>query len=239
MAQMLADPFFAETLFDQLTDVAFFVKDTNGYYTIVNLTLMRRCGCQQKSELIGRSPLDVFPPQLGASYASQDQYVIASGEAIHHQLELHLYLNQKSVWCLTDKIPLFDRTGDVIGLAGISRDLYMPDKNHPVYQRIAHVVSYIQQHYSEQMKLESLAQIADLSVTQLERYMQRIFQLTPKQFIMKTRIEAATHLLGQEYTISEVAYACGYADHSAFSRQFKTAVGISPIHYRKLLLSPA
>ncbi len=165
MAQMLADPFFAEVLFDQLTDVAFFVKDINGYYTIVNRTLMQRCG--------------------------------------YH----------------------------------ISRDLYIPDKNHPVYQRIAHVVSYVQQHYSEQMKLEGLAQIANLSVTQLERYMQRIFQLTPKQFIMKTRIEAATHLLGQEHTISEVAYACGYADHSAFSRQFKTAVGISPINYRKLLLS--
>jgi AraC-like DNA-binding protein len=239
MAQMLADPFFAEVLFDQLADVVFFVKDTNGYYTIVNRTLMQRCGCQQKSELIGRSPLDVFPLQLGASYASQDQHVIASGEPIHHQLELHLYFNQKSVWCLTDKIPLFNHDGHIIGLAGISRDLYIPDKNHPVYQRIAHVVSYIQLHYAEQMKLESLAQIADLSVAQLERYMQRIFQLTPKQFIMKTRIEAATQLLRQEYTISEIAYACGYADHSAFSRQFKTAVGLSPINYRKLLLSQA
>jgi AraC-like DNA-binding protein len=239
MAQVLADPFFAEALFDQLADVVFFVKDVHGCYTVVNRTLMLRCGCQQKNELIGRSPLDVFPAQLGVSYASQDQYVILHGQAIYNQLEMHLYTDQKPVWCLTHKLPLFDHNGDVIGLAGISRDLHMPDRSHPVYQRIANVVAYIQQHYSEHLRLEYLAQIANLSITQLERYMQRIFQLTPKQFIMKTRIEAATHLLGQEYTISAIAYACGYADHSAFSRQFKAAVGLSPFNYRKLLLSQA
>lgn len=237
MAQVLADPFFAEALFDQLADVVFFVKDVHGRYTVVNRTLMQRCGCQQKSELIGRSPLEMFPAQLGSNYASQDQHVILHGQAIYNQLELHLYTDQKPVWCLTHKMPLFDHNGEVVGLAGISRDLHMPDKNHPVYQRIANVVAYIQQHYAEQLRLECLAQIANLSVTQLERYMQRIFQLTPKQFIMKTRIEAATHLLGQEHTISAIAYACGYADHSAFSRQFKAAVGLSPFNYRKLLLS--
>jgi AraC-like DNA-binding protein len=234
MAELLADPFFAEALFDQLTDVVFFVKNTHGCYIVVNHTLMQRCGCQHKSELIGRSPLDVFPSGLAGSYASQDQYVIRHGQAIHNQLELHLYINQTPVWCLTHKIPLFDRAGAIAGLAGISRDLHMPDKNHPVYQRIADVVAYIQQHYAEQLRLEYLAQIAHLSAAQLERYMQRIFQLTPKQFIMKTRIEAATYLLGQDQTISAIAFACGYADHSAFSRQFKAAVGLSPVAYRKL-----
>lgn len=236
MAQMLVDPFFAEALFDQLADVVFFVKNIEGRYVVVNFTLMQRCGCKHKSDLIGRSPLDVFPARFGASYASQDQYVITHGRALHNQLELHLYMNQAPVWCLTHKIPLFDRQHTVIGLAGISRDIHMPDRNHPAYQHVADAVAYIQQHYTEPMKLEKLAQIAGMSVTQIERYMQRIFHLTPKQFIMKTRIEAATRLLEQKCTISEVAYACGYADHSAFSRQFKAAVGLSPMNYRKLRL---
>ncbi len=234
MAALLTDPFFAEALFDQLTDVVFFVKNARGCYTVVNRTLMQRCGCQHKSELIGRTPLDVFPSVLANGYASQDQHVIRRGQAIDNQLELHLYINQTPVWCLTHKIPLFDREGSIVGLAGISRDLHMPDNHHPVYQRIADVVAYIQQHYAKQLTLECLAQVAQLSVAQLERYMQRIFQLTPKQFIMKTRVETATRLLGQEQTIAAIAFACGYADHSAFSRQFKAAVGISPVAYRKL-----
>ena len=236
MAQALADPFFAEILFDQLADVVFFVKDTDGCYVVVNHTLMQRCGCRRKSELIGHSPLDVFPAELGASYTSQDQYVIRSGRAMHNQLELHLYTNQTPCWCLTHKIPLFDGEGQIIGLAGISKDVQMPDKNHPVYQRIADVVAYIQKNYAEQMKLERLARIGGMSVTQLERHIQRIFQLTPKQLIIKVRIEAAIRLLlERERSIADIAYACGYADHSAFSRQFKVVVGISPTDYRRLL----
>jgi AraC-like DNA-binding protein len=236
MAQELADPFFAELLFDQLADIVFFVKDTRGCYVVVNHTLMQRCGCRRKSELIGHSPLDVFPSELGASYAAQDQYVIKHGQAMHNQLELHLYTNQTRCWCLTHKIPLFDSTGQIIGLAGISKDVQKPDKRHPIYQRIAEVIAYIQQHYARHLKLEHLASISGMSVTQLERYIMRIFQLTPRQLIIKVRIEAAIRLLLEgKQTISEIAYACGYADHSAFSRQFKAIVGLSPTDYRKLL----
>jgi AraC-like DNA-binding protein len=201
---------------------------------VVNLTLMQRCGCRHKSEILGRSPLEVFPHELGASYVAQDRQVIEKNQAIHNQLELHLSANQASIWCLTHKIPLLDREGHVIGLSGISRDLHMPDKDHPVYQRVAEVVLYIQQNYAEPLKLESLARIAHLSVAQLERHMQRIFDLTPKQLIIKTRLDTATQLLKEAYSISEIAYACGYADHSAFSRQFKAIVGLSPTEYRHL-----
>ena len=234
LAQARIDPFVAEALVDWLSEVGLFVKDVYGRYLVVNLTLMQRCGCQRKSDVVGRTPLDVFPPELGARYAAQDQYVIQNGLAIYNQLELHLYINQEPVWCLTHKIPLFDRERHVIGLTGISRDLLMPDKDHPIYQQIADVIAYIQQHYAEPLKLEQLARMANLSVTQLERHMRRILNLTPKQLIIKTRLEAATRLLTGEHSIADIAYACGYTDHSAFSRQFKTAVGLSPTDYREL-----
>lgn len=235
LAAALANPFFAEELFDTLPDVVFFVKDAGGRYLVVNQTLARRCGFRHKSEMLGRSPLEVFPPELGASYAAQDRQVIERGQAIHNQLELHLSAHQAPVWCLTHKIPLRDHEGRVIGLSGISRDLRMPDREHPVYQRLAEVVVHIQQNYAEPLKLETLARIARLSVAQLERHMLRIFDLTPKQLIIKTRLEAATRLLKEEArTISEIAHACGYTDHSAFSRQFKATTGLSPTEYREL-----
>ncbi len=36
----------------------------------------------------------------------------------------------------------------------------------------------------------------------------------------------------EEASIAEIAYQCGYADHSAFSRQFKALTGMSPVQYR-------
>jgi AraC-like DNA-binding protein len=237
LASSLANNFFVEPLFDQFADVAFFVKDHEGYYRVVNQTLTQRCGYRNKSDLLGRSPLEVFPAELGASYAAQDAHVLKHGQPIVNQLELHLSAHRAPVWCLTYKIPLFNHAGQIIGLAGISRDVRMPDHDHPVYQQITQVILYIQQHYAETLTLGMLAHLAHLSVSQLERHMQHIFDLTPKQLIIKTRLEAATRLLKEERTIAGIAHACGYTDHSAFTRQFHDTVGLTPSEYRLLLRS--
>ena len=233
-AQALADPFFAETLFDQLPDVVFFVKDTAGRYVVVNLTLVARCGYRHKSDLLGKSPLDLFPAELGAGYARQDRQVIATGQAIHNQLELHFYANRARGWCLTHKAPLTDRDGGIIGLAGISRDLHAPDQTNPAYERVAGALAHIQAHYADPLTLRGLARIAGMSVVQLERYTRRILYLTPKQLIIQTRLEAATRLLERPGSVAEIAHACGYADQSAFCRQFRAATGLSPSAYRAL-----
>nr|GEU28650.1 HTH-type transcriptional regulator PtxR, putative [Tanacetum cinerariifolium] len=68
----IADPFFAEALFDALPDVVFFVKDGQGRYVVVNQTLVQRCGQRHKAALIGRTPAEprsrlVPDPQDGAA----------------------------------------------------------------------------------------------------------------------------------------------------------------------------
>jgi AraC-like DNA-binding protein len=34
--------------------------------------------------------------------------------------------------------------------------------------------------------------------------------------------------------VTEIAIACGYHDHSAFTRQFKATVGMTPSEYRAM-----
>jgi AraC-like DNA-binding protein len=38
----------------------------------------------------------------------------------------------------------------------------------------------------------------------------------------------------QSVSMAELALDCGYADQSAFTRQFKATVGLTPSHYRQL-----
>ncbi len=234
LAASIADPFFAAALFDHLPDVVFFVKDRAGRYVVVNRTLTLRCGFQHNDALVGRTAREVFPAELGASYAAQDEWVVASGQPIEHKLELHLYANRAPGWCLTHKLPLRDADGAVVGLAGISKDLPRPDQDHPIYARLADVMHHIEEHYAAPLTVANLASIAALSVAQLERHVVRVFGLTPKQLIVKTRLDAAARLLLADCSIAEVSYRCGYADHSAFSRQFKRTVGLSPSEYRAL-----
>lgn len=58
--------------------------------------------------------------------------------------------------------------------------------------------------------------------------------------LLKTRLDAATALLVTNVKVTDVAAAlCGYMDHSAYTRQFKATVGITPSEYRALLQSAA
>lgn len=234
LSEAVADLFFSEALFDALPDVVFFVKDLAGRYVVVNQTLVQRCGLRQKAALLGRTPAEVFAQPFGASYLAQDQAVLAGGAAIEDQLELHLYPNRDPGWCLTRKLALRDRDGRIVGLAGISRDLAMADKKNPAYRKVAAAVQLIQERYDQPLQLPELARTANMSVAQIERYFLRIFHLTPRQLIIKTRLEAASRMLAGQASVAEIAQACGYGDHSAFTRQFKATVGVTPTQYRKL-----
>ena len=64
--------------------------------------------------------------------------------------------------------------------------------------------------------------------------MKRYFGLTPRQFIAKTRIAAASRLLREgRQSIAEVALACGFYDHSAFTRAFRAVTGVTPRQFRE------
>ena len=83
------------------------------------------------------------------------------------------------------------------------------------------------------LRVEELAEIAGLSVYQLNRRLRSIFGLTASQLITKNRIESASAMLrGKSTPIATIAHACGYYDQSAFSRVFKRTVGLTPQQYR-------
>lgn len=222
-----------ESLFDALPDVVFFVKDAVGRYTHANLTLVRRLGLKRREQVIGRGVAELFPAHMGGSYAAQDKRVLG-GETIEDQLEVHIFPNRAPGWCLTRKHPLRVR-GRVRGVVGISRDLGQPDGRHPTYDRLRRVVDHLQRHYAENVRMAALAELADVSLAQLERHFRHVFQITPQQALTRLRIEAAMRALAGTERIAEIGQACGFADQSAFARQFKATVGMTPRAYRKLV----
>jgi len=236
LAKRVANVFFSEFLFDALPDVVFFVKDLDGRYVVLNQTLATRCGYKDKAEMIGRTATEVFPAALASTYDEQDHLVLRGVQEFHDQLELHLYPDHDPGWCLTKKIALRDTNKSIIGLAGISRDLAMPDQRHPVYHKIVAAVRHLHTHYEQNIQMADLEQITGLSVAQIERYFHKIFSLTPRQMMTKVRLDAASVMLADlSKSITEVAAACGYQDHSAFSRVFKSTVGVTPREFRDVL----
>lgn len=220
-------------LLDTLSDVVFFIKDCQARYAFVNQTLARRCGVKHSSELLGHTAEMVFPRRFGPLYTEQDRRVLASGRELADQLELHLYYANQPIWCLTHKLALRDTQNRIVGLAGISRDLQLPQSSHPAFQKLAAVDEHIREHFSRPVSLAELTAIAGVSVAQLERNCKRVFQLTPRQMIHKARLEESSRLLlHTDLPITEIALRCGYTDHSAFSRQFRALTSLAPTQYR-------
>ncbi|MFP0272359.1 AraC family transcriptional regulator [Acinetobacter baumannii] len=221
-----------EPLFDALSSVVFFIKNTEARYVFVNQTLVNRCGLKDKTAILGKTSSEVFPHSLGKIYTSQDLQVIRRGKKLTEQLELRLYAKNQSGWCLTYKEPLFDADGNLVGIAGISNDLNVPENTHPAFYKMVQVEEYIKKNYAETITLAHLTAIAGVSVAQLERYCKKIYHLTPRQMISKIRLQVATELLASDLPITQIGLRCGYTDHSAFCRQFKLHTGMSPTLYR-------
>ena len=225
---------WCEALFDQVPDTVFFQKDHLCRYMSVNQTLVERCGLKTKNDLIGHSAVEVFPTPLGAQIAAQDQGVLQAGKSIRAKLELHLYARGLRGWCLTWKEPLRNGKGDVIGLAGLSRDLRPPASLQTDLPDIANAMQHIEDNISAPLKLADLAKLAGLTDYQLAKRVRGLFGITLGQYITRARIDHACDRLRRDNeAISAIALACGYSDQAAFSRQFRQSVGLSPAAYRK------
>jgi len=235
-----------ERLFDALPDVVFFAKDAQGRYTHANQTLVDRLRLTRRAQLVGRRTDELFPGGLGERYRQQDEAVLRGGPEIVAQLELHLYPNRAPGWCLTHKLAWREpapagarRRERIVGLVGLSRDLATPGLSHATppatYERIARVVERLQRDHAEPLQIAALAREAGLSIAQLERHVMQLYRVTPRQLLARARLDAAlARLVEGNESIAAIAHACGYADHSAFSRQFRRSTGVSPLQWRAL-----
>ena len=225
-------PGLVEELFDGLPNVLFYIKDTQGRYLWVNKTLIERSGLGGVSDVIGKTADQLFPV-TGSSTLAQDIDVIRTGHPIRELLRLYRTYKGERYWCLSSKFPLLDGATRVAGLAGLSRDLPRPNERHRSYHRLAKFLDYIDQRLDQPVRIADAAEHASVSIDTLGRLVFEVFHITPKQLLMKKRIDKACQLLDEtSLSITDISGACGYSDHSAFTRQFRAATLMTPAQFR-------
>ena len=97
------------------------------------------------------------------------------------------------------------------------------------------VVSYIEDHYSEKISLDQIAENMYLSPFYISRIFKGETGYTPIRHLINLRLEKAKALLegGYQGSIQEVAALVGYDDAYHFSKLFKKRYGVSPSQARK------
>lgn len=81
--------------------------------------------------------------------------------------------------------------------------------------QIMKVLDYISDNLSTKLSVLDLADIANMSVSTLNRYFIKLLGTTPGSYIITKRIEAAKALIAEnKYSKTEVAHMCGFYDSS-------------------------
>lgn len=217
-------------LLDMLPDVAFFVKDIKGRIVTVNRRNCEIYNCENELELIGKTDEELVSGERARLYAEEERRIMESGEPVINAISVGPEASHRMV--IYSKIPLYGRKGQVVGIAGVHR-FVEGAKEVPLWQRrFATVVSYIHDHYTEPLTLQTLAKQAGFSSSQLERRFQKILGTTPIAYLLKVRVEAARMLLeNTNRTIADIAVSTGFYDNSHLTRHFKRIRGCSPKAY--------
>lgn len=100
---------------------------------------------------------------------------------------------------------------------------------------LENVISYIGDHYTFDIPLERLANIACMSASKLKTCFKRHTGCTVTEYIQGRRMSQAEHLLiDTDFTMGQIAQMIGYTTSSRFAELFKKSTGILPIEYRRI-----
>lgn len=98
----------------------------------------------------------------------------------------------------------------------------------------AKAFAYIADHYAGRVSLSDLTGAAGMSESSLTRAFRKLAGLTPIEYVISYRIRQSCRLL--QYTdksVTEIAFACGFADSNYFSRKFHDLMETTPVGYRR------
>jgi AraC-like DNA-binding protein len=96
-------------------------------------------------------------------------------------------------------------------------------------QRIARAVSLIRSEFANTLRVESLAEVAGMSISAFHEHFRGVTALTPLQFQKQVRlIEARRMLVAEGEMISNAAYAVGYESVQQFTREYGRMFGMPP-----------
>lgn len=101
------------------------------------------------------------------------------------------------------------------------------------YDALDQVKKYIEEHFTEDLSLEQLAQLVNLSPFYLSKCFKEEFGISYVDYMTQCRIHRAKEYIRQGgLSFKEIAYSVGYHDPNYFSRVFKKVCGLSPSQYR-------
>jgi AraC family transcriptional regulator len=112
--------------------------------------------------------------------------------------------------------------------------------DHPADGKCLHawqarrVREYIDAHIGDRILISDLSNIVQRSESHFVRAFKQSFGLTPHTYLVKCRVELASHLMRVSAdSLSSIAVICGFTDQAHLCRLFRQCTGETPAAWRR------
>lgn len=220
-------------LMDSLPDACFNMKDLRGRLMVLNRRNCEVCSLASEYEAVGRRSDEIFPSGFAKDYYDREARVIATGQPVLNDVATHA-TDLSSDLMISNVVLLRDVRGRPVGTANLYRlesgAKAMPDWHGDMKA----VTAYVNQHYAEDIRVSDLARMTPYREVKFIRLFKSVIGVTPGQYILRTRLNAARRLLETTAkALGDIAADTGFFDQSHFTRHFRRSFGVTPSAYRR------
>ncbi|SHM45986.1 helix-turn-helix domain-containing protein [Chitinophaga sp. CF418] len=106
-------------------------------------------------------------------------------------------------------------------------------KHYPEWTR--QIITVLNDLWDEPPSLAELAAQINIHPVTLSKYFSRYFSCTLGEYLRRIKIERALVLVrSKKYSLTEIAYMCGFTDQAHFTRTFRQVTAMLPKEYKKI-----
>ncbi|MBN2004947.1 MAG: GAF domain-containing protein [Anaerolineae bacterium] len=110
------------SLMENVPDHIYF-KDLQSRFVRISASLQAKFGLEKQSDIVGKTDFDFFTEEHARPAYEIEQEIIRTRQPVLGIEERETWMDRADSWVLTDKLPLYNEYGVVVGTFGISRDI--------------------------------------------------------------------------------------------------------------------
>lgn len=98
---------------------------------------------------------------------------------------------------------------------------------------VVKALNYIHHNYSYDIKVNDVAKYVSIDRTYLYKLFMLYKKISPQQYLITYRVNIACKLLNEtDFTVTEIAFSCGFKDAPSFNKHFRKHFNMTPLQYR-------